>query len=202
MRTDLTHAQQDAIARMREVLQDGFLTLRVQTYQVEEDVDAGRSAVLATIIEDPGDIRFVVEANGVGMIDALFSGLLDRYAGDHPSLRSIRFTGFSVRGLMTDTERGADAQAEAEIEVTNSYGATFTFGARSHSVSRASLEIVVAAVEYFVNAERAWVKMYEALQHYRGEGRTDLVQKYTAFLAEMVKNTSYSEVIEQLRAEG
>jgi len=201
MRIDLTHAQQDAIARMREVLQDGFVTLRVQKYRVEEDVDAGRSSVLATIVEDPGDVRFGVEADGVGIIDALFSGLLDRYADAHPSLRSIRFTGFSVKGLMTDTERGADAQAVAEIEVTNSYGTSFSFGARSHSVSRASVEIVVAAVEYFVNAERAWVKMYEALQHYRSEGRADLVQKYTTMLSEMVKNTSYSEVIEQLRAE-
>ena len=137
------------------------------------------------------------------MIAAFFNALKQRYAPEYPSLDSLRFTSFSVNGLMTasgvDTTSGADAEAEARIGVTNSYGREFVFSAVTGSVSRSSVEVVSAAVEYFVNSERAYVTMYRALEHYRSEGRTDHVAKYTTRLAAMVRNTSYSSVLERMK---
>lgn len=201
MRKPLDHRQEDALARMREVLQDDLLTLTVGGVSLQENFAEHRCAVSCVVREQPGDTPLAIEATGVGLIDAFFAGLGAHYAGEHPSLRTLRFTGFEVTGLMaeSDSANATDAKADATIRVANSYGAEFEFGAITSSVAHSSIECVLAAVEYFVNSERATVRMFRALEHYRQEGRGDLVSKYTDLLSEMVRNTSYSEVIEGLR---
>ena len=52
-----------------------------------------------------------------------------------------------------------------------------------------------------MNSERAFIECFRALKSGREQRRQDLVERYTALMAELVKNTSYSEVIEQIREE-
>ena len=201
MREPLGPQQQRALEQMRTVLGDEFLTLDVIDYQLSENFGEEHCVVVCNVVEKPGDRRFTVEGRGVGMLDAFFSALSARYQDEHPSLESIRFTHFDVRGLMGDAraERASDAKAEARIGVTNSAGMEFTFAAVSTSVSHSSMEAVLEAVEYFVNSERAYVRIYKALEHYRKENRPELVGKYTDLLAQMVRNTSYSSAVERLK---
>jgi hypothetical protein len=203
MREPLGPKQQKALEQMRTVLGEDFLTLDVSDYELREDFDEEHCVVVCNVIEKPGDRRFKVEGKGVGMLDAFFSALCVRYQHEHPSLETIRFTHFDVRGLMGDAraERASDAKAEARIGVTNSAGMDFTFSAVSTSVSHSSMEAVLEAVEYFVNSERSYVRIYKALEHYRKEHRPELVAKYTDLLAEMVRNTSYSTAVERLKKE-
>jgi len=56
-------------------------------------------------------------------------------------------------------------------------------------------------VEYFVNAERAFVTLSHARKDALARGRADLVARYTAELAEVVRSTSYAEIIDTLRKE-
>lgn len=200
--TDLEQAQLDALSQMRDVLRGEFQQLHVTRYSVTEDFDAGRSHVECDVQLNDG-APVTVAGDGVGMIDALFNALKSRFAPEYPSLESIRFSGLFVKGLMTDAkaQHGADASAEARVHITNSYGREFTFRSVTGSVSRSSVEAVIAGAEYFINAERAYITMYNALQHYRSEGRVDLVDKYTARLSDMVRNTSYSAALERLQAE-
>ena len=193
------HAQEEALHKMREVLQEGYTTLRIARYRLEEDFDAQRATLVCSLHEQPSGEVVTLEAQGVGLIHALFEGLCARYATTHDSLSSLRFTSFSVRGLVQDVQGDASvtAQAEAAVGITNAYGVEFTFLATSPSVSQSSVEAVLAAVEYFLNSERAYVKIYDALEHYRREGRTDLVAKYTDMLSQMVRNTSYSSLVEK-----
>lgn len=202
MQVTLSAAQEHAIAQMREVLQDDYLAFAIASYSASEDFGAGTAHVTCTLDVNGGK-PITVEGEGVGMIDAVFGALRGRFAPEYPSLESIRFTGFSIKGPLGSPMRSSatDAAAEARVTVTNSYGNEFVFSAITESVSRSSLQAVLAAVEYFVNSERAYVTMYKALEHYRKEGRVDLVGKYTALLAEMVKNTSYSSAVERLEGE-
>ena len=54
-------------------------------------------------------------------------------------------------------------------------------------------------VEYFVNTERTYIRLFRALEHYRKEGRSDLIDKYTSLLSVVVRNTSYEEVSERIK---
>ena len=91
------------------------------------------------------------------------------------------------------------AEAEATVGILNSEDREFIFKARDASVSRAGLQATVRAAEYFINSARTFVRLHDILNHYRNEGRSELVQKYTTLMSEVVENTSYSEVVERVR---
>ena len=91
------------------------------------------------------------------------------------------------------------ATAEATVGIVNSEGVEFIFKSTAPSVSRAGIQATVNAVVYFVNSEKTFVRLHEILEHYRSEGRMDLVDKYTDLMSRVVSNTSYSEVVEKIK---
>jgi hypothetical protein len=201
MRQPQGQQQTKALETMRDVLGDEFVTLTVTDYELRERFDEDQCTITFNLVEAPGEKRIPQEGRGVGMLDAFFSGLCARYQAEHPSLGTIRFSSFKVRGLMGDAkaERATDAGAEATVGITNSSGAEFHFSALSPSVSHSSIEAVLSGIEYFVNSERAYVRLYKALRHHQTTGRPELVAKYTELLAQMVRNTSYSSAVERLK---
>jgi len=203
MRGALGPLQIKALETMRGVLSDEFFTLSFSDYRLEA-MREGPSHIACTVIENPGDRHFELRGEGVGLVDAIFGALCERYQSQHPSLQTISFSGFSVRALPGDArrERPSAAKAEAAVGIRNSSGREFEFTAISNSVGDSSIEAVLAAVEYFVNSERAYVRVYEALQHHKTTGRIDLVGRYTELLAEIVQNTSYSSAVERLKQLG
>lgn len=194
--------QTEALKTMREVLGEDYLTLDFLEYRLAA-TNGGPTVLSCVVLENPGERRFTIEGEGVGMVDAFFRALCARYQQEHPSLETIRFSSFSIRGLTREAsgERSSDAKAEASIGITNSAGQEFEFTAVSPSVTHSSIEGVLAAVEYFVNSERAYVRIYKALQYHRTTGRSEMVGHYTKLLASMVRNTSYSSAVERLKTD-
>lgn len=192
--------QSKMIALMKEILQDDYVHMRVKSYHVSESLDEETCRISSHLVNEDGT-EMTVEGQGVGTIDAFFDALKKRLAGDYPSLRSITFSQFNIRGLIsTDVpENGTEAEAEATVGIRNSEGVDFVFQATAPSVSRAGLQATVEAAQYFVNSEKTFVRLHEILEHYRSEGRMDLVEKYTDLMARVVENTSYSEVVEQIK---
>jgi len=185
------------------VLGDSYLELRPERYELVEEVTKGECEVTATLVHDGDHGRKErIVGRGVGFIDALYHGLLEHYAREYPSLKTITFTSFSVRAEMeTSREKGADAAGLVELVVTNSSGRAFSFEESHRSIVAASMIVVVEALEYFINSERAFLTVSRALAEARERKRADLVKTYTAQLAELVDVTSYSEVIERIKAE-
>lgn len=197
----MNEEQAQMISKMKEILQDNYIELSVKCYSVTEDLEAHTCKLSCEL--DPweqGAQKVIVEGEGVGTIDALFNALRTRLSADYPSLNTIEFSAFEIRGLMDGVEgKGSKAQAEATVGILNSEEREFMFKAKAPSISHAGIMATVKAAEYFVNSERTFVKIHEILEHYRSEKRADLVQKYTTLMSEVVKNTSYSEVVERIR---
>lgn len=186
---------------IREILGEDYLALRVDRYTFEEDVRTNRGRIRCELRHDGSGQPEVIEGEGVGIIDAFFHGLKAHFARSCPSLQSIQFVSFGIRGDM-DTRRhasGADAEGEVVLGVRNTAGAVFEFRSSSRSVAGSAVEVTLKAVGYFVNSERAFIQSYKAMRHAKDRGRQDLVEVYTRHLAELVRNTSYSEVIEDIR---
>ncbi|MBA2661615.1 MAG: hypothetical protein H0U74_04930 [Bradymonadaceae bacterium] len=186
---------------MKEILQDEYMHLIVESYTLRENLTEGVSQIACQLRNADGS-ELLVEGQGVGTIDALFEALRARLADDFPSLKSIYFSQFSIQGLLSSTEgthATTKAEAEATVGITNSEGREFIFKCKQPSISRAGIQATVEATEYFVNSERTYVKLHKILEHYRVEGRTDLVEKYTDLMTQVVHNTSYSEVVERIK---
>ena len=183
---------------IHKVLGANFLTLELQKLMIEES--AGGSST-ATLHVREGDQTVEVTGTGVGLVDAIYGGLLDRYAREYQSLKSLQLTGFQVGAdIETKTgQAGVDAMGTVTLDVNNSEGRRFSFTDASRSVTQSTARAVIAMVQYFVNAERAFVTLHNARRDAAARGREDLVSRYTAEMALVVESTSFAEVIENIR---
>jgi hypothetical protein len=185
---------------IHRVLGKDYLELHILRLTLIEEADASTSRVKVETIDGNGRTE-VIEGEGVGLVDGLFSALLGRYALEYQSLETIELANFKVNARLDtkNQQSGVDAVGEVTIEVRNSEGHLFTFSDASRSITSSTARAVLAMVEYFVNAERAFVMLYKSLQDAQDRNRHDLVSRYTQELAEVVKSTSYTEVIESIK---
>jgi hypothetical protein len=194
----VTSTPQEHQPLIRRVLGANYLELALQRLAVEENPADG-TEVKATVTERATPVQ--VDGKGVGVVDAIYAALLARYAAEYQSLTTIRLVGFSVSPQL-DTksgDSGVDAVGTVTIDVENSEGKLFTFSDTSRSVTLSIARAVLAVVQYFVNAERAFLTLHHARKDALDRGREDLVARYTAEMAEVVESTSYAEVIDQIR---
>ncbi|MEO7730676.1 MAG: alpha-isopropylmalate synthase regulatory domain-containing protein [Kofleriaceae bacterium] len=184
---------------IRRVLGANLFELKLHKLGIEE-LDGGSSIKLEVT---EGEQPIEVEGRGVGLVDALFTGLLDRYAREYQSLKSIQMTGFKADADIETkkAQAGVDAIARVTLDVTNSEGRLFSFSDASRSVTSSTARAVLAMVSYFVNAERAFLTLYNARRDALARGREDLVSRYTAEMSAVVESTSYAEVIANIRRE-
>lgn len=196
----VTQIPADNAELIRRILGKGYLELRLTRLAVEE-VPELASRVTVEVTENGGGAT--IEGDGVGPIDALWGALVGRYAKEYQSLKTVQLAGFTVSAAIESKVRraGLDAMATVEVAVVNSEGRRFTFTDTSRSVTASAARAVIAVVEYFVNAERAFVTLSHARKDAVARGRADLVARYTAELAEVVRSTSYAEIIDTLRKE-
>jgi hypothetical protein len=185
---------------IRRVLGANYLQLALRRLQLDEDPTSG-STVKAAVAE--GDQSVEVEGRGVGVLDALYAALLARYANEYGSLKTIQLAGFHVAADIETKkgQAGVDAVGKVTLDVRNSEGRHFAFADASRSITLSTARVVIAAVQYFVNAERAFITLYNARRDAIARGREDLVARYTAEMAEVVESTSYAEVIANIRKE-
>ena len=176
-----------------------FFELAMHRLTIEE-LDGG-SQVKLEVLE--GDQTVEVEGHGVGLVDALYAALLDRYAREYQSLKTIQMTGFQVAADIEtkQAQAGVDAVARVTLDVSNSEGRLFSFSDASRSVTSSTARVVLEMVQYFVNAERAFLTLHNARRDALARGREDLVSRYTAEMAAVVESTSYAEVIANIRKE-
>lgn len=199
----MIHEQDRMLALMKELLGENFMHLEVVGYDLHEDFTRSETLIACKIKDNRTQDVTTIEGRGVGMIDAFFHGLLDRLSKEYPSLQTIAIDKFSVDGNMGSgrEQNRADAMAQVTIGIKNSSGGHFEFNHESRSVTRSGIEATLRAAEYFVNSERAFVATFKALKSSRAQNRNDLVARYTDLMSRLVRNTSYSEVIENIRKE-
>ncbi|MBL9016045.1 MAG: hypothetical protein JNL83_17790 [Myxococcales bacterium] len=196
--TPTTHEppHQDLI---KKVLGANYLELKLGRLAIEE-ADYTTHAKMSVF---EGDQSIEVDGKGVGVVDAIFQGMLGRYAREYQSLKSITLTNFQV-GADLGTKKaqaGHDAVGRVTLEITNSEGRRFTFSDQSRSVTISIARAVLKITQYFVNAERAFVTLHNARRDALARNREDLVSRYTAEMAQVVESTSYAEVISNIKKE-
>jgi hypothetical protein len=195
--------QAETIRLMREILAENYTHLHVNRVAIEENLEHEFTAVTCNVTDERTGEKLNIEGKGVGAIDAFFQGMVQRFAEDYPSLKTLQFSAFNVQARL-DTKQGyagTDSEGEVTLELLNSEGRTFRFTHSSRSVIAAGIITTLLGMEFFINSERAFVSVHRALKDAQERDRHDLVQRYTHTMAVLVQNTSYSEVINQLRDE-
>jgi LeuA allosteric (dimerisation) domain len=182
----------------REILRENYLHFHLERLEVVEEENAVRVRALLT---RPGtsDAK-EIEGQGVGVVDAFFDGVMARFAGEYPSLKTIAVSDFKMESGFDDAQgRRSDALAVAKLRVRNSEGVEFEFLRKTPSVTRSAVRAALDALTFFINSERAYVQLQLALTDAKERRRSDLVEKYRSQMGILVHATSYSDVIEKLR---
>lgn len=193
-----TQAELESLTR--EVLSADYVELSVSRYTLTEDLQSGRATIATQLLQSGTAGPRAIEGEGVGLVDALFKGIQQALVDDYPSIANIFFVDFHVAGDFRGAKRdGArtDVPGVVRLGVENSSGRSFSFEHTSPSVSASSVRAVLTAVEHFVNAELAVLKVFSWIEDARKRSRPDLADKYTQRLADLVQNASYSESIER-----
>lgn len=194
----LSPAPEERVNTIKGALGENYLPVAVTAVLIDDQMDASGCVAQVSL-----DTDIVVKGEGTGQIDAIFNALKSHYSEEYQSLNSIELSDLSVR-LDRRTGRHhnkADAVCQVSLEVLNSWGTHFKFSNSSRSLTVASALTVAAAVEFFINSERAFVFLHRALTDAKERNRQDLVQRYTQELSTIVENTSYADTIERLSKE-
>lgn len=193
---------QEALTQLiAEVLDQDLVELSIASFKVFEAFDSGRVELSAQLHEKRNAEDIELSSQGVGTVHAFFNGLLQHFSEAYPSLKSINFADFRVEGELAtaETDNRSDSSCTAVLLVRTSEDEFFEFRYPSNSVTSASLGSVTRAVAFFINSERAFVQLHNALAYARSEHRQDSVQRYTEQLTRLVEATSYSAVIAKLK---
>ena len=193
-----TPPEHDAL--IRRVLADNYLPLRLVRLSIDEQPDIGSTVKLVVAERDQ---NVDCEGKGVGVVDAIYNALLARYAPEYESLKTLRLSKFQVAADVETkkAQAGLDAVGKVTLDIVNSEGRHFTFIDASRSMTASTARAMIAVVQYFINAERAFLMLHNARRDALARGREDLVARYTAEMAEVVESTSYAQVIENIRKE-
>jgi hypothetical protein len=194
----------------REILRENYVHFHLDRLELVEEESAVR--VRARLSRPPGATdkseRITklegkdIEGQGVGVVDAFMDGVMQAFAQEYPSLKTIAVSDFKMESGFDDAQgRRSDALAVATLRVRNSEGVEFEFVRKTPSVTRSAVRAALDALTFFINSERAYVQLQLALKDAKDRRRSDLVDKYRSQMSVLVNATSYSEVIEELRGD-
>lgn len=187
---DIIYAQR--IDLIRKVLSDKYVEINIDRLSIEEYIGEGNTVTLFRLL--PG---IEIKSAGVGVVDSLFNGLKDHFRKDFPSIEALYLSKFFVKAKTAGTK----ASVDVEIEITNGYNNIFSFKHSSPSLLGSCVMVSANVAEFFVNSEYACRELYKSLHDAKLRGRVDLITRFEAELVEVVKSTSYTEVIEKVRKE-
>jgi len=197
----LTEYQREEIGTLiKNILEDDYVRLELFQLSIKEDAIEQITEVNCKMLVDGK--KQTIKGSGSGPVDALFTALVEKFSPDYCSLENLCFARFSVEADINKdlSSSKADAAVSATLEIDHELN-SLLFREWASSVSVVSAKVVLSAMEHFINAERAVVKLYKGLQYAKERGRGDMINVYTQQMTGVVKSVSYERVIKRLKNE-
>jgi len=125
--------------------------------------------------------------------------MIQQLSKDYPSLEQIRLSEFHVKAKIKNKRKsiGSDAPVKVELVVENASHIKIPFSHEARSLNNAACKAVIKTVEYFINCEVAIIKLKKCILDAKDRNRSDLLEKYTLMMSEIVKNMSYKNILTQ-----
>src|SRR3990167_7869054 len=188
----MTTSSKDTLQLIRKILGSSYCEVKVKSIVVIEDLDNENCSIKISL--QHGNL---IESSGVGMVDAIFSGLKTYYTSEFDSLDGLELSKFFVKAKSKSTK----AEVDVDLEIRNSYGRLFLFSDSSKSLIASTTRVSASVIEYFSNSEKAFLSVLKAFKDAKLRGREDLATRFTSELSILADNTSYSDVLDKARNE-
>jgi len=186
-----------------EVLRTSQLKLFISNFVLEEN-DKDKKSYISCHLAVPNNksLSTKIKGDGNGFVDALFNAVIDELSNNFCSLKQFKLDDFSMKVNFKESRRWnkTDAPVEIKLAIENLNKNLLYFTATARSLVVAAISAIRKAIEYLINVELAVIQLYKGIQDATARDRTDLIQKYTLQLAELVRIVSYEETIAKLKA--
>jgi hypothetical protein len=133
------------------------------------------------------------------MCDALYHGFISKVGKKHPSLNELRIIDFHVNaeGLKKyKITPGTQAFVEAHLLIRGGNREGILFHGRSRSIITATIQVICAAIECFINSELAYLKLKKGYADAKNRNRQDLAEKYNLQMIELVNVNCYTASVD------
>lgn len=180
---------------IKSTLEEEYIKLQVNKITFSEDCIDNILKVDCKFFESGGSKIKTLKSTGVGLVDALFVGLLKHYGKRFPSINSVSFEGFEVLpDFSRKIKSGSDSPVDVAIKLSNSCNSIMTFRTSGRSFVSACALGVFRAIEFYINAEKAFKKLKTLIKEAQSRNRFDISQEYVSKISTIVKVTSYEQV--------
>ena len=100
---------------VREILSDTYVSLGMDGFSLTENVREQSASIAAVLINKRDGATRSVEGRGVGMVDALFTGLTLSLSSEYPSLEHIHFVDFKITSDFDHHDNGSRSDASLKV---------------------------------------------------------------------------------------
>jgi|ETNvirenome_2_60_1030617.scaffolds.fasta_scaffold00050_52 hypothetical protein len=179
---------------IKEILNEEQLLFSIDNVTFNEDFISGTTSVYCKFKEaiKEQSTTHNLECRGVGVIDAVYNCMINKYQEEYPSLKNIVFENFKVKPDFTGADKsGSDANIEVEISFSNCSKRSVSFRSSKPSIVSAAVQAIFNAVEFYINSELSFKKLQLLLKDAESRHRGDLASRYKYLLSTMVSVTSY-----------
>jgi len=202
---------EEAILRNNQCIINDILkqkaSLEINNFSLKEDFKNDCSHVSFVLQFKDGETseKLKIKNTGSGVIDALFTGVINQFLDTYISLRDITLYDFIVSVDFKESKSAFKTDAPVEVKIvlqgTSRSHNKLYFKAKSNSIVKAGIAAVCGAIEYLINAELAVVQLSKDIKFAEERRRRDLRETYLSQLLELINLVSYAEVINKLNEE-
>lgn len=171
-----------------------YVAISVSSFSIEEDLRKKASSIVADL--SINNKKTKIKGVGVGIVDALLRGLVDKLSKNYPSLKNIKISEFNAKAKIKKKARpGSDAVVDVDLVLENTRGGKIIFSHSAKSLNISAVLVVLESVEYFINSEIAFLKLKTCIENASLRRRSDLVNDYMFLMTEVVKNMNYDKIL-------
>lgn len=194
---------EQVIGMAREILGENMMFIQVTGIKFSENFEESSAKLEAKLVEisETKAKKRIISGEGVGLVDACFDAMLKTYGDKFCSLDTVGIIDFSLSAHVSSLHaRNSDAKISARLRVKNSQNYEYSFACTTSSISHSSVAAVQEAMAFFINAELAYIRLYNALKDAKERRRHDLVERYQNQMATLVQATSYEKLVHRLKS--
>ena len=179
---------------VKEVLAGDYWDLSIDELSIEENLLKKFTKVACLV--HLNDENFAIEETGRGPIDALFNGLKNNFKKSYLSFHGLNFYEFSISGDVGDSSLDMASEVECTLSITSvNVQKPLIYRCRDASINRAAICVVLSAIEYYINSERAMRKLKKWAKDARERNRGDLLEESVLKMSKLLEGVSYEAAL-------
>jgi len=163
--------------------------------KISEDVSNDLTKINCKIklLSDTKEKTISINGKGSGPVDTLYKSLVSRLSKDYKSLEDLRLIEFKIDADIYEAQERPYYKSEVPVEavlIVKSYDRNqLAFRRKSKSINRAAMDVIVEAIEHFINSGLAIKILKDLIVDAKKRSRGDLVDTYISDLSELAKSS-------------